>query len=217
MKETHIAKIPEGKELPYFPPFPREDDGHAPQIDTALKILYGECTVLPRQIVDLGCGVALRDIKDQEGNNMLIERCDIYDTKLPNLKVTDLNSTFPYDENSFDWIFGIEILEHLENPWHFFRECKRIGLNGSIIFFSTPLLNSPRQRVKFYDEGAFHFFGDTESLKYRKGFKHITPVFEWQLAQIFQSLDIVPLHRIVVDTDMAGGEILIMEAKIFKK
>ncbi|MFH1007964.1 MAG: class I SAM-dependent methyltransferase [Candidatus Latescibacterota bacterium] len=42
----------------------------------------------------------------------------------------DLNGRMPYEEDSFDYLCAVELIEHLEDPFGFVRECRRIGRTG---------------------------------------------------------------------------------------
>jgi SAM-dependent methyltransferase len=189
----------------------REDSGHAMEIDTALAIFFQRERSRPKRVLDLGCGEV-----DRKFNGIEVQRCDIHPIETKNFTLCDLNKNFPYKDNSFDWILAVEILEHLENPWHFFRECKRVATNHGIVFFSVPFMESPLQRVTFYNTGNFLFFGETKKLSYRDGFKHITPIFEWQLDQIFTANDLTMEERFVVETTMNKAEILVEKIRIKK-
>jgi len=208
--------VKDENELPYPNNVVREDRGCAFEIEDALKVLYIDAKKPLSPIVDLGCGEKIRIFNGKDKEKLEVQRCDIWDTHVENLIVSDLNNEFPYQANTFDWILAIEILEHLENPWHFFRECKRISRNEASIFLTVPFIESPRQRVRFYDTGGFGFFGDTKKLSYRDAYKHITPIFEWQLAQIFISLGMVLEHRLLIETKYSNFEILMMRIRVEK-
>lgn len=45
---------------------------------------------------------------------------------------------YPYEDNTFDAGVSIEVLEHLENPFHFIREVHRVLKEDGIFVFSTP-------------------------------------------------------------------------------
>jgi len=124
-----------------------------------------------------------------EGEGYCVHRCDI---KLPenpearsNFKFADLNYRWPYDDETFDVVRAVEIVEHLENPWHLFREAKRVLKHGGVLVFSTPNLESPANRKLFYEKGELHWFA---SWNPRGKPHHITPLFMWQIEEICKEL-----------------------------
>lgn len=51
--------------------------------------------------------------------------CDLYPG--PNVdQVFDANDRWPFDDNSVDFIYSSHLLEHLPEPWTFFREAYRV-------------------------------------------------------------------------------------------
>lgn len=50
----------------------------------------------------------------------------------------DLNLNWPLPDKSFDAVFSLEVIEHLENPRHFAREISRILRPGGYALITTP-------------------------------------------------------------------------------
>lgn len=46
----------------------------------------------------------------------------------------DLNSSWSYPPGSFDYVVSIEAVEHLENPWHYIGEARRVLKDHGIFF-----------------------------------------------------------------------------------
>jgi SAM-dependent methyltransferase len=91
---------------------------------------------------------------------------------------TDLNGEFSRETgNSFDAIVAMEIIEHLENPRHFLRQCITALRPGGTILISTPNLDSPLSKAMFVRTGRFQWFSDEDYV--RQG--HINPVSPWML------------------------------------
>jgi 2-polyprenyl-3-methyl-5-hydroxy-6-metoxy-1,4-benzoquinol methylase len=90
---------------------------------------------------------------------------------------TDFSSTIT---QRYDAVVGLEIIEHLENPRHFMRQCATLLKPGGLLFLSTPNINTPRSILRFLRNGTFRQFDDVD---YNTS-GHITPVSQWQLEKI---------------------------------
>lgn len=67
----------------------------------------------------------------------------------------DLDSPFPWADQSFDAAFSTEGIEHLENHFSFLREMCRILKPGGVLVLTTPNITSLRSRVRFFGSGFF--------------------------------------------------------------
>jgi len=70
-----------------------------------------------------------------------------------NFVIADMNKSLPFDNGFFDAVVCIDGIEHLENPFGFIRECKRILRKGGAVIVSTPNINSMRSRWRFFLTG----------------------------------------------------------------
>lgn len=77
----------------------------------------------------------------------------------------------------FDGIVAIEIIEHLENPFQFARECAKLLKPGGIMALTTPNVEAVFSRLLFLYTGRLNTFGLNETVR----FAHITPIFKWKL------------------------------------
>jgi SAM-dependent methyltransferase len=90
----------------------------------------------------------------------------------------DLNGQFSAGQESvFETVVASEIIEHLENPRNFIRECFRLLKPGGTLVMSTPNLNNSASIASFLRSGQFQWFGEAE---YRRD-GHITPLTQWQI------------------------------------
>jgi SAM-dependent methyltransferase len=68
---------------------------------------------------------------------------------------TDLNGTFPVADNSADVVVACEIVEHLENHFHFLRELARVVRPGGHVILSTPNEHNIQCRWSYFTTGFF--------------------------------------------------------------
>lgn len=94
----------------------------------------------------------------------------------------DLNLDFSeaYFER-FQTIIASEIIEHLENPRHFARECFKLLEPGGRMVLSTPNVESAASKASFVRSGQFLWFTEEDYL----GQGHITPLTHWQIRKAF--------------------------------
>jgi 2-polyprenyl-3-methyl-5-hydroxy-6-metoxy-1,4-benzoquinol methylase len=76
-------------------------------------------------------------------------------------KKCDLNRPWPVEDESFDWIFGLEVVEHLENPRFFFRQIKRLLRYNGHSLITTPNNLSLFSRLNFFLNGEHRYFQDS--------------------------------------------------------
>jgi len=70
--------------------------------------------------------------------------------------VADFNRHLPCPDSSFDAVFCVEGIEHLENRYAFLREACRVLRPSGILVLTTPNIVSLRSRVRFLGSGFFH-------------------------------------------------------------
>ncbi|MCS6874620.1 MAG: methyltransferase domain-containing protein [Pyrinomonadaceae bacterium] len=81
------------------------------------------------------------------------------------------------DFGRFDVAIAIEIIEHLENPFAFIRECARLLKKDGLLFLTTPNVEAINSRVMFLIKGRLAYFDEYSTIRSA----HITPVFSWKL------------------------------------
>ena len=131
----------------------------------------------PCKVLDLGCGPNTWVFPNYE-----ITGLDCNPDQLrPGGIIYDVNKDFPFPDESFDVVLGMEIIEHIENPWHFIRECKRVLKPDGDIFVTSPDVEAESSKKLFMKTGRLMYFqeGDMKSDEC-----HITPVFSWTMEKI---------------------------------
>jgi 2-polyprenyl-3-methyl-5-hydroxy-6-metoxy-1,4-benzoquinol methylase len=72
------------------------------------------------------------------------------------VRAADLNQPLPWPDEHFDAVFSVEGIEHLENPFGFLREVRRVLRGRGTFVLTTPNTVSLRSRVRFLGSGFFH-------------------------------------------------------------
>ncbi len=82
--------------------------------------------------------------------------------KLPKAQFVkvDLNDNWAIEDDSIDFAFSLEVIEHIENPRHFMREMKRIIKPGGYGFVSTPNNQNIFSRINFFFNSEHRWFKD---------------------------------------------------------
>jgi len=77
--------------------------------------------------------------------------------KVPEAKfaLCDMNQRLPFHDGSFDAVVCIDGIEHIERPFDFVAECRRILRPGGAILLSTPNITALRSRWRWLLTG-FH-------------------------------------------------------------
>ncbi len=102
----------------------------------------------------------------------------------------DLNQAWSLGANQFDFVFALEVIEHLENPRHFFREMVKIIKPGGYGFVSTPNNAGIFSKLNFLINGQHRWFQDS-------GYPaHITPILKIDLERILSEnkLDLLKFY-----------------------
>ncbi len=89
-------------------------------------------------------------------------------------------SALDVPEGSVDWIFAIEVIEHLANPRHFVSEAARCLSKGGRLVVTTPCNESLTSKLSFCFRGYFPAFCDHDYMN--SG--HITPITELDLRRM---------------------------------
>lgn len=91
-------------------------------------------------------------------------------------KINVISDSFPYHDESFDFIFCNEILEHLDKPLNMLSEMNRVLKSGGYLILSTPNIACFANRIKFLFgksvfpplDGPAPFFSNNEWRHFRE-------------------------------------------------
>jgi 2-polyprenyl-3-methyl-5-hydroxy-6-metoxy-1,4-benzoquinol methylase len=67
----------------------------------------------------------------------------------------NMNEPLPFEDNHFDAVVCIDGIEHIERPFDFIAQCRRVVRPGGAIVLSTPNISSLRSRWRWFVTG-FH-------------------------------------------------------------
>jgi SAM-dependent methyltransferase len=70
----------------------------------------------------------------------------------------DLNVSFPFKDDIFDYVFCVEGIEHIENPHLLIREFARVVKRGGSLIVSTPNVMTIKSRLRFLFYSYLDFF-----------------------------------------------------------
>ena len=101
------------------------------------------------RLLDMGMSVVANDT---DGRWWQVPRID--------LMHVDLNTAFAeaFAGAGVDAIAAIEVIEHLDNPREFLRQCRAIVPDGGFMFVTTPNVTSAASRAMFLRSGRTVFF-----------------------------------------------------------
>lgn len=117
------------------------------------------------KILDLGCGRGdySKMLKDF---GFEVVACDLDEEGFKykgeiEFKKYDLNRTLAFEDNSFDYVLLLEVLEHLKNPYEFLKEVNRILKFRGVLVISVPNILNLKSRLRFLFEGAFDYYRES--------------------------------------------------------
>ncbi|MBW7924901.1 MAG: methyltransferase domain-containing protein, partial [Burkholderiaceae bacterium] len=93
-------------------------------------------------------------------------------------------------EGQFDAVIGMEVIEHVENPWEYLRLLKRMAKSGGLIVVTTPNVESWASRWNYLLTGRLTHFEDGDYI----GSGHINPISSWEFRLSAEALGLVNIR-----------------------
>jgi 2-polyprenyl-3-methyl-5-hydroxy-6-metoxy-1,4-benzoquinol methylase len=146
------------------------------------------------RVLDLaaGAGALTQRILDLGFTDVTAWELDLGQLKnLPEVTIetVDLNKDFAeraVNSEKFGIVLAVEIIEHLENPYHFARQLKQLLAPDGFAIITTPNIESAASRIAFLRTGCPRWFGD---YFYEDG-GHISPLTYWQLNKVLERAEL---------------------------
>lgn len=108
-------------------------------------------------ILDLPCGEGAFSKRMGETDADVFSADCVNIIKIPDAQflLLDMNDRLPYADAVFDAVVCIDGIEHIERPFDFIKECRRVIRKDGVLIISTPNLTALRSRWRYLLTG-FH-------------------------------------------------------------
>lgn len=146
------------------------------------------------RVLDVGAGAGALTQRMIDQGYTRVEAVDVNRAgfQLPDVPLHALDlqgdwarQTMQNDGEAADAVVTLEVIEHLENPWHFARQCAAAVRPGGVIVVSTPNIQSTRSRLQFLFQAEFRFFKPSDF----EAVGHMTSLTRNQILQAFGCAD----------------------------
>ena len=135
-----------------------------------------------------GAGVFIKHLKSELDNKNIkynIEAGDIEPHQINDQNMgfkcnfLDAQAEFVLDKK-YDIIISIELIEHIENPFHFIREISKNLAENGVVLLTSPNILSLRSRLRYFLTGCTDYFRRPYN-EYWLNMGHVNPINPLQL------------------------------------
>jgi SAM-dependent methyltransferase len=142
---------------------------HISTNECVFRLITGE-GLLGKRVLDIGAGAGymVRQLADhivEQGGEPadILNACDRFPEHfacdaIPCNRLEFLSS-LPYDDDTFDLVYTVEVIEHLRNPLDLLAEAYRVLRPGGKLIITTPNVLNVNSRLSYLLRGFFVLFG----------------------------------------------------------
>lgn len=135
-----------------------------------LALLTRDGNLARRRVLDVGagegyfCRLVGEHLRAASGvaPAQVLRACDLYPEAFRYADVPcdriDASGRLPYDADSFDAVCSLEVVEHLEDQFHFARELHRVTKPSGRAIITTPNLLNVNSRLRYLHSGFWLLF-----------------------------------------------------------
>lgn len=165
-----------------------------PSLHQEAFALFQKINLRGKNIVDVGAGQGAFSARLADaGYSITAVDKNVEDFRAPGVNflpvnfdiATEVAAFTAHNHEKFDAAIGMEVIEHIENPWEYFRFLLSLVRPGGIVLVTTPNVESAHSRINFLFSGLFEHF----TLADYEGSGHINPLTVHELQLIARGVN----------------------------
>jgi 2-polyprenyl-3-methyl-5-hydroxy-6-metoxy-1,4-benzoquinol methylase len=130
------------------------------------------------RVLDFGAGRGSMSYRLHKAG-YTVHACDYYPDQFEVDEVecihADAHSGLPYEDDVYDIVLAVELVEHIDDHTTFFTEVCRVLKPGGEFIFTTPNILSLKSRISFLFSGYFYSFKSLDPDVFDPVHQHISP------------------------------------------
>lgn len=167
--------------------------------DVVLSIVIDYVTSKPKDIFKIiefgaGSGAFSTELRDVLNQRQIKYEIDCYDIEPEQINKNDslgfkcdyldAQKKFTFAKK-YDIIISVELIEHIENPFHFVRELAKISEMNGLLVLTTPNVLSLSSRFRYFCSGCVDYFRRPYN-EYWLNMGHLNPINPIQLIYLLR-------------------------------
>lgn len=169
----------------------------APGLHSAVRSAVLKCAPPGSRVIDMGTGQgALAQALSDDGFQVTavdINRDDfVYSQSIEYFELDFDEPSLLADfvgprRKMFDVVIGVEVVEHLRQPWSYVQALADLARKGALVVVTTPNTSSWHSRLTFLRRGEFDDFGSKGQIG------HISPTTPWELEMMLTAAGVTDI------------------------